>query len=412
MRRNRRIKLICVFACLSVLAGYSSRASEQPPEQEDQQRIARQAVAILQTRCVVCHGKDKESGLDLRTREGLLKGGSRGAAIKPGDADESLLYRFVAGEEKPRMPMGEELSEYQIGLLKQWIDKGAIWEDGEARGQGDKEKVYAASKPITDEQRNYWAFRKPSRPQIPKVKNRSWVRTPIDAFILAKLEEKGLQPSPLADKRTLIRRVTFDLTGAPPTPEEINAFLADRSPQAYERVVKRLLASPRYGERWAQHWLDVVRFGETNGFELDAEREQAWRYRDYVVKSLNDDKPYDRFITEQIRDARRDRLPARGAAARGGGQSGPRRQSAGVVDRGDVRRGQRNYGADRRLRALPRSQIRSDTAGRFLSLAGLLRGFGQLRLQTPDEGAGAGLRGGGQSAQGETQADPRSDRGD
>jgi hypothetical protein len=300
MRRNRRIKLICVFTCLSVLAGYSSRAADQPPEQEDQQRIARQALAIMQTRCVVCHGKDKESGLDLRTREGLLKGGSRGAAIKPGDADESLLYRFVAGEEKPRMPMGEELSEYQIGLLKQWIDKGAIWEDWEARGEGDKEKVYAASKPITDEQRNYWAFRKPSRPQIPRIKNRSWVRTPIDAFILAKLEERGLQPSPRADKRTLIRRVTFDLTGAPPTPEEINAFLADRSPQAYERVVKRLLASPRYGERWAQHWLDVVRFGETNGFELDAEREQAWRYRDYVVKSLNDDKPYDRFITEQI----------------------------------------------------------------------------------------------------------------
>jgi Protein of unknown function (DUF1549)/Protein of unknown function (DUF1553)/Planctomycete cytochrome C len=300
MRRNRRIKLACIFACLSVLAGYSSRAAEQPLEQEDQQRIARQAVAILQTRCVVCHGKGKESGLDLRTREGLLKGGSRGAAIKPGDADESLLYRFVAGEEKPRMPMGEELSEYQIGLLKQWIDKGAIWEDGEARVEGDKEKAYAASKPITDEQRNYWAFRRPSRPQIPKVKNRSWVRTPIDSFILAKLEEKGLQPSPRADNRTLIRRVTFDLTGAPPTPEEINAFLADRSPQAYERVVKRLLASPRYGERWAQHWLDVVRFGETNGFELDAEREQAWRYRDYVVKSLNDDKPYDRFITEQI----------------------------------------------------------------------------------------------------------------
>ncbi|HEY9435747.1 MAG TPA: PSD1 and planctomycete cytochrome C domain-containing protein [Blastocatellia bacterium] len=300
MRRNRRIKLICIFACLSVLAGYSSRAAEQPPEQEDQQRIARQAVAILQTRCVVCHGKDKESGLDLRRREGLLKGGSRGAAVKPGDADESLLYRFVAGEERPRMPMGEELSEYQIGLLKQWIDKGAIWEDGETRGQGDKEKAYATSKPITDEQRNYWVFRKPERPQIPKVKNQSWVRTPIDAFILARLEGKGLRPSPRADKRTLIRRVTFDLTGLPPTPAEVDAFLADRAPQAYERVVKRLLAGPRYGERWAQHWLDVVRFGETNGFELDAEREQAWRYRDYVVKSLNDDKPYDRFIAEQI----------------------------------------------------------------------------------------------------------------
>ncbi|MGH9768274.1 MAG: PSD1 and planctomycete cytochrome C domain-containing protein, partial [Blastocatellia bacterium] len=296
MRHNRQIKLSCIFACLAVLAGYSSYAAEQA----DEQRLAQQAVAILQTRCVVCHGKDKESGLDLRTREGLLTGGSRGPAIKPGDADESLLYRFVAGEEKPRMPMGEELSEYQIGLLKQWIDKGAIWADKETGGQGDKEKTYAASNPVTAEQRNYWAFRKPARPQIPTVKNQSWARAPIDAFILAKLEEKGLRPSPRADKRALIRRVTFDLTGLPPAPEEIDAFLADRSPDAYRKVVKRLLASPRYGERWAQHWLDVVRFGETNGFELDAEREQAWRYRDYVVKSLNDDKPYDRFIIEQI----------------------------------------------------------------------------------------------------------------
>ncbi|HEX5082726.1 MAG TPA: DUF1549 domain-containing protein, partial [Blastocatellia bacterium] len=298
MRRNRRIKLICIFASLSVLAAYSSRAAERPSGQDDENRLARQAVAILQARCVVCHGNDKESGLDLRTREGLLKGGSRGPAIKPGDADESLLYRFVAGEEKPRMPMGEELSEYQIGLLKNWIDKGAVWEDYWT--WGEKDKIYASLKPITDEQRNYWAFRKPSRPEIPEVKNRSWVRTPIDAFVLAKLEEKGLQPSPRADKRTLIRRVTFDLTGLPPSPEEIDAFVADKSPDAYRKVVSRLLASPRYGERWAQHWLDVVRFGETNGFELDAEREQSWRYRDYVVKSLNNDKPYDRFITEQI----------------------------------------------------------------------------------------------------------------
>jgi hypothetical protein len=227
-----------------------------------------------------------------------LKGGSRGPAINPGDADESLLYRFVAGEEKPRMPMGEELSEYQIALLKNWIDKGAVWENYWT--WGEKDKVYASLNTITDEQRSYWAFRKPSRPQIPKVKNSSWVRTPIDAFILSKLEEKGLQPSAPADRRTLIRRLTFDLTGLPPTPEEIKAFVSDKSPDAYRKVVKRLLESPRYGERWAQHWLDIVRFGETNGFELDAEREQAWRYRDYVVKSLNDDKPYDRFITEQI----------------------------------------------------------------------------------------------------------------
>ena len=151
-----------------------------------------------------------------------------------------------------------------------------------------------------DEPREYWAFRKPVRPSIPSVKNRSWVRTPIDAFILARLEERGLAPSPRADKSTLLRRVTFDLTGLPPSPDEIKEFLSDSSPDAYEKVVKRLLASPRYGERWAQHWLDVVRFGETNGFELDVDREQAWRYRDYVVKSLNEDKSYDRFILEQI----------------------------------------------------------------------------------------------------------------
>jgi Protein of unknown function (DUF1549)/Protein of unknown function (DUF1553) len=152
----------------------------------------------------------------------------------------------------------------------------------------------------SDEQRNYWAFRKPVRPSIPPVKNKSWVRTPIDAFILSRLEEKSLSPSPRADKQTLLRRVTFDLTGLPPTPEEVKSFLADNSPHAYEKVVKRLLASPRYGERWAQHWLDVVRFAETNGFELDADREQSWRYRDYVVKSFNEDKPYDTFIIEQI----------------------------------------------------------------------------------------------------------------
>ncbi|MDQ3011509.1 MAG: DUF1549 and DUF1553 domain-containing protein [Acidobacteriota bacterium] len=146
----------------------------------------------------------------------------------------------------------------------------------------------------------YWAFRKPVHSPLPPVKNSAWIKNPIDAFVLAKLEEKGLQPSPPADKRTLLRRVTFDLTGLPPTPEEIKAFLVDQSPDAYDKVVQRLLGSPRYGERWAQHWLDVVRFGETNGFELDQDRDQAWRYRDYVVNALNADKPYDRFIVEQV----------------------------------------------------------------------------------------------------------------
>lgn len=168
-----------------------------------------------------------------------------------------------------------------------------------AQSDTDRLDLYKG-RPISDEERNYWAFRRPVRAPVPVVKDSSWVKNPIDAFVLARLEAKGLRPSPPADRRTLLRRVTFDLTGLPPTPEELKAFLNDKLPDAYEQVVKRLLASPRYGERWAQHWLDVVRFGETNGYELDAEREQAWRYRDYVIRSFNQDKPYDVFLSEQI----------------------------------------------------------------------------------------------------------------
>ena len=184
---------------------------------------------------------------------------------------------------------------------------------------------------------SYWAFVKPVRPPVPAVKNQSWVRTPVDAFVLAKLESIGLKPSPAADKRTLLRRVTFDLTGLPPTPEEVNAFLADKSPDAYEKVVDRLLASPRYGERWAQHWMDVVRFGETNGFELDADREQAWRYRDYVINSLNADKPYDQFIVEQIAGDELDSESFEMRVATGFLRAGPQHVVSGNLDKAELR---------------------------------------------------------------------------
>ncbi|MFN0112279.1 MAG: DUF1549 and DUF1553 domain-containing protein [Blastocatellia bacterium] len=183
----------------------------------------------------------------------------------------------------------------------------------------------------------YWAFVTPQRSAIPPVKNQSWVRNPVDAFVLAKLEEKGLQPSLPADKRTLLRRVTFDLTGLPPTPEEANAFVADKSLNAYEKVVQRLLASPRYGERWAQHWLDVVRFGETNGFELDADREQAWRYRDYVVNSLNADKPYDKFLVEQIAGDELDPDSFEMRVATGFLRAGPQHVVSGNLDKAELR---------------------------------------------------------------------------
>ncbi len=170
--------------------------------------------------------------------------------------------------------------------------------------QAQQEAFVYKGQPLTAEHRNYWAFRAPVRSAIPSVKQTDqqtkWIKNPIDAFILAALETNGLKPAPPADKRTLIRRVTFDLTGLPPTPEEVEAFVNDKAEDAYAKVVRRLLASARYGERWAQHWLDVARFGETNGYELDADRDQSWRYRDYVIRSLNEDKPYDRFLMEQI----------------------------------------------------------------------------------------------------------------
>jgi hypothetical protein len=186
--------------------------------------------------------------------------------------------------------------------------------------------------PRVDEQaRNFWSFRPVSRPKVPDVKQADWVRTPIDAFLLAKLEAAGLQPAPPATKTALLRRVSYDLTGLPPTPEEVDAFLADASPDAYERMVDRLLASPHYGERWARHWLDLVRYAETNGYEFDQVKPNVWRYRDYVIKSFNDDKPYDRFVKEQLAGDELEPVTAEGLIATGYYRLGP--SDSGAPDR-------------------------------------------------------------------------------
>lgn len=298
MKHRQTFKFILVLLGLVCLSGLREPAVSFA--QNDTQALAQQAIALLNARCLQCHGAEPASGLDLRSREAALKGGSRGPAFIAGKPAESLLFQFVTGKQQPRMPQGGELSSAEIELLRRWIEAGAAWAEVAAMASAPERPDLYKGRPITAEERNYWAFRKPVKAAVPAVKAVAWVKNPIDAFVLAKLEAQGLQPSPPADKRTLLRRVTFDLTGLPPTSEEIKAFLADAAPDAYEKVVKRLLASPRYGERWAQHWLDVVRFGETNGYELDAEREQSWRYRDYVVNALNADKPYDRFLLEQI----------------------------------------------------------------------------------------------------------------
>ena len=334
MRTSRFYKQSIIVAFVFLFASiYTHHAFTAA--QDDQQKLAQQIVSIFQNHCIQCHGADKKSGLDLRTRETVLTGGTRGVVIIPGNSKASLLYQYIAGAKSPRMPIGGELEEEDIEAIETWIDKGAVWPAAitiKPLPANFKEKE------ITDEQRKYWAFVKPVRPAVPlSHTSQSARRNPIDAFILAELSKKNLAPAPPADKATLLRRVTFDLTGLPPTPEELKAFLTDNSANAYETVVERLLASPRYGERWAQHWLDVVRFGETNGFELDADRPQAWRYRDYVVNALNADKPYDRFLQEQIAGDELDPTNFEAQIATGFLRAGPQHVVAGNLDKAELR---------------------------------------------------------------------------
>ncbi|MBL7650084.1 MAG: DUF1549 domain-containing protein, partial [Candidatus Hydrogenedentes bacterium] len=197
------------------------------------------------------------------------------------------------------MPPTGKLAPEKLAVLEQWMKDGIPWSDS-VKLETSKEEHKAMGGVVTAESKNYWAFKPVNSPAPPAVKNTAWVKTPIDAFILDKLEAKGIQPSPATDKLALIRRATYDLTGLPPTPEEIDSFVNDKDPAAYEKLIDKLLASPHYGEKWARHWLDVVRFAETNGYERDGPKPFAWRYRDYVIRSLNSDKPYDLFIKEQL----------------------------------------------------------------------------------------------------------------
>lgn len=241
--------------------------------------FSRQIQPILAKRCYACHGPDTaEGGLRLNQRDlAFQKLESGHSAIVAGKPDQSeLLRRVLSPDTDTQMPPeGPRLTETQVDLLRRWISQGADWKE-------------------------HWAFVPPGSVPIPPVQNGAWVTNPIDAFVLARLEKAGLTPATPAEKTALLRRVTYDLTGLPPTPAEVQAFVADESPRAYENVVDRLLASPRYGERWARHWLDVVRYADTNSFERDGVKPNAWRYRDYVIRAFNADKPYDQFIREQL----------------------------------------------------------------------------------------------------------------
>jgi mono/diheme cytochrome c family protein len=270
--------------------------------------LARRIRPVL-SRCLECHaGEEPAGGLDLTSRPAALRGGDSGPAIRPRDAAGSLVYRKVAAG---KMPPKQRLDAEQVALVRSWLEAGAEWDGALAAPPGSADRA------------GLWALRPFSRPEPPAVANGRPVADPIDAFIIERLDRAGLTPAPPADRLTLIRRATFDLLGLTPTPEEIDAFLADNSPAAYERLVDRLLASPHYGERWGRHWLDVARFAESNGFEHDKIRDHAWHYRDYVIGSLNADRPYTEFVREQIAGDVLEPVSREGIAATGFLVAGP-----------------------------------------------------------------------------------------
>jgi hypothetical protein len=252
---------------------------------------------ILQKNCMVCHnGKLKQGGLDLSTRETLLKGSETGPVIVLGKPEESQLYKLVAHISEPGMPFkGKKLADADIASIAEWIKAGVPFGDAAPDASGGVDLAEA---------RKHWAFRKPTRPEVPTVQNQKWVRNPIDAFVEAQLEKHGLSPAPETDKRTLIRRVYLDLIGLPPTPAQTEAFVADPSRKAYEKVVDALLASPRYGERWGRHWLDIWRYSDWYGVRSNGQvrysQRHIWRWRDWTIESVNQNKPYDRMILEML----------------------------------------------------------------------------------------------------------------
>ena len=268
------------IAALSLFLSAISLMAQTNQEIFDQ-RIA----PLLQKNCSPCHSAVNASGgLSVASFDSVLTGGKHGPALAPGNAKESLVLQYVRGQRTPQMPMGGTLDANTIDSLAKAVDSLKA-----ATSTSKKTDPYLT-----------WLLHKPVTPPLPSVSNANWVKNPIDSFILSKLEAKGLTPAPPASKRDLLRRVYFDLIGLSPTPTEVAAFENDANPDAYEKVIDKLLADSRYGERWGRHWLDLARFAESDGFAIDGERPTAWRYRDYIIRSFNHDKPYNTFVKEQI----------------------------------------------------------------------------------------------------------------
>ncbi len=281
---------ILLRSCLTILlasfpaSGFSQQAS---PGRDDIRFFEERIRPVLHNQCLMCHSREKRaSGLSLESREDLLAGGNRGPAAESGKPDHSHLLSALSFTAELKMPPTGPLKPDEIAAFRRWVEMGLPWPDATSQ----------ANQQVTS---NHWAFQAPKRHPEPPVKNQTWPRNAIDRFVLARLEKEELKPSAEADRVTLIRRLSLDLLGLPPSPAEVDGFVADKKPDAYERLVERLLASPHYGERWARHWLDVARYADTNGFGFDRAR-VMWHFRDWVIQSLNKDMPFDQFTIEQL----------------------------------------------------------------------------------------------------------------
>jgi hypothetical protein len=284
--------------CLPVHAAEPPAVSRSaPPDPQALEFFEKKVRPLLTENCVSCHGPKKQrAGLRLDSRSGLLTGSDDGPVVVAGDPDKSPLIRAVRYEGERKMPPKEKLPAEAVEVLTAWVKMGAPWPEDASAVPIDTHQA------IAEMRQKHWSFRPVTSPPPPKVKDGKCVRSPVDAFVLARLEDKGLSPSGQAHRRTLIRRATFDLLGLPPTPEEVAAFEADTSPDAYEKLIDRLLASPHYGERWGRHWLDLARYADTKGYVFTDERRfpYSYTYRDYVIRAFNDDLPYDQFILQQL----------------------------------------------------------------------------------------------------------------
>lgn len=294
----RTLLLSLLVSGIFVLMPLSFLSADKEPGRQKTDAVSipfkRDIQPLLEAHCLSCHGSEKpESGFSLTSRKSALTGGNYGTAIIPGKPDQSPLLLMISGTHQDEIVMppegeGERLSDKEVAAIRQWIREGANWPDALVLGAQSKQRKL------------HWSFQPINNPELPVVQNENWCKNEIDHFILHRLEQEKSSPSEAADKATLIRRITLDLTGLPPTPAEVDQFLNDSSPEAYERVVERLLASPRFGEKWARHWLDLCHYADSDGYLTDAVRPHAWRYRDWVVNSLNENKPFDQFTIEQL----------------------------------------------------------------------------------------------------------------